>query len=83
MGQLGLDWTFLYLQHPTYGMAPDQLSLNGYYPAGYPVQYEPDSRVINYKNVVKELEDAKRWNWGVIIPKKNRTAKQDLGINLV
>ena len=41
-------------------MAPDQLSLNGYYPAGYPVLYEPDTRVVNYKNVVKELEDAKR-----------------------
>ena len=49
-------------QHPSsYGMAaPDQLSLNGYYPAGYPVLYEPDTRVVNYKNVVKELEDAKR-----------------------
>lgn len=45
--------------HPSYMIAPDQLSLNGYYPAGYPVQYEPDSRVVNYKNVVKEL-DAKR-----------------------
>ena len=75
MRQLNLT---IYLQHPTYGMAPDQLSLNGYYPAGYPVLYEPDTRVVNYKNVVKELEDAKRW-----ILKKNRTAKQKLGINLV
>ena len=49
-------------QHPAYGVvAPDQLSLNGYYPAaGYPVHYEPDSRVVNYKNVMKELEDVKR-----------------------
>lgn len=39
-------------------MAADQLSLNGYYPGGYSVQYE-DCRAINYKNVVKELEDAK------------------------
>ena len=54
---------FSLFQHPSsYGMAaaPDQLSLNGYYPAGYPVLYEPDTRVVNYKNVVKELEDAKR-----------------------
>ena len=43
-------------------MAPDQLSLNGYYPAagGYPVHYEPDSRVVNYKNVMKEFVDEGR-----------------------
>ena len=46
-------------------IASDRMSLVGgypgsngssYYPAGYPVHYEDHGR---YKNVVKELEDAK------------------------